>query len=325
MEGKRLKIFTWHIHGSYLYYLSQGNFEIYIPVNADKTDRNIGRGDTFPFGSNVIEVRTTDVRRLDIDCVIFQTPENYLTDQYKLLNEDQQRLPKLYIEHDPPREHPTNTKHVVTDPAVAIVHVTHFNRLMWDNNGVPNYVVEHGVVDSGVQYRGEIEKGIVVINNLPERGRLLGLDVFNQIRKHIPVDLIGMGTEEIGLGEILHPELPEFISHYRFFLNPIRYTSFGLAVCEAMMTGMPVVGLATTEMPTVFQNEVNGIIHTDIDYLVAQMKRLLENHDYATHIGAGGQKIAQSRFNIERFTRDWEKLITRVIKTSIYEQENSIY
>lgn len=322
---KKLSIFTWHIHGSYLYYLSQGHFTIYIPVNNDRTDRNIGRGDTFPFGNNVIEIDTEDVRNTQFDCIVFQTPENYLTDQYRLLNEDQRRLPRIYIEHDPPRQHPTDTKHVVKDPEVAIVHVTHFNRLMWDNNGVQTFVVEHGVEDPGVPYKGDMEKGIVVINNLPARGRLLGLDIFNEMRKHVPLDLVGMGTEGIGSGEVLHPQLPAFISHYRFFLNPIRYTSFGLAVCEAMMVGLPVVGLATTEMPTVFSDGVNGILHTDIDYLISQMKRLLDDRDYALKIGQEGQKTVRAKYNIKRFTDDWEKLFHHVIEMRMYEQTNCLY
>ena len=36
-----------------------------------------------------------------------------------------------------------------------------------------------------------------------------------------------------------HAELPAFMSRYRFFFNPIRYTSMGLAVIEAMMVGLP--------------------------------------------------------------------------------------
>ncbi|MBA4167342.1 MAG: glycosyltransferase family 4 protein [Chitinophagaceae bacterium] len=325
MNTNRLRIFTWHIHGSYLYYLSRGNFDIYIPVNSDRTDRNIGRGKTFPFGSNVIETDVSDIKNIDIDCIVFQTPENYLTDQYRLFSEEQRKLPKIYIEHDPPRQHPTDTRHVVNDPEVAIVHVTHFNRLMWDSNGLETFVIEHGVIDPGIEYKGDIEKGIVVINNLPARGRLLGLDIFMEMRKYVPLDLVGMDTEGIGLGEVLHPQIPEFTSRYRFFLNPIRYTSFGLAVCEAMMIGLPVVGMATTEMPVVFRNGINGIIHTDIDYLINQMKRLLDDKDYATRIGMEGQKTVRLKYNIERFTADWEKLFHKVIKTRTYEQADSIY
>ena len=81
----------------------------------------------------------------------------------------------------------------VDDPEVLIVHVTQFNRLMWDNNNLETKVIENGVIDPKVGYDGSIPKGIVVINNLPTRGRLLGLDIFNQVRKHIPIDLVGMG------------------------------------------------------------------------------------------------------------------------------------
>src|SRR5688572_221673 len=101
-----MKIFTWHIHGSYLYYLSQGNYEIYIPVKESKTEGYYGRGETFPFGANVIEVPAEEVRQLKFDCILFQTNHNYQVDQYQILSEEQRQLPRLYLEHDPPRVHP---------------------------------------------------------------------------------------------------------------------------------------------------------------------------------------------------------------------------
>jgi hypothetical protein len=322
---KQLHIFTWHIHGSYLYYLSQGNYIIYIPVNETKTDRNIGRGQTFPFGNNVIEVPVDDIPNLQIDCILYQHKENYTLDQYKLLTKGQRQLPRIYLEHDPPWQHPTNTKHVVQDPDVLVVHVTHFNKLMWDNHGNRTTVIEHGVSDKGVPYDGSLEKGIVVINNLPTRGRLLGFDIFEEVKKHIPLDLVGMGTEGLGRGEVLHPQLPEFISRYRFFFNPIRYTSFGLAVCEAMMGGLPVVGMATTEMPTVFSNKINGIIHTDIHYLINEMRRLIDDRAHAARLGQAGRQTALARFNVRRFTEDWESVFRTETKTGIYEKADSIY
>lgn len=311
---RKLKIFTWHIHGSYLFYLSQGNYEIYIPVNAEKSEGYYGRGETFPFGNNVHEVPAEEIKFLIFDCILYQTNTNYLIDQYHILSPEQRSLPKIYLEHDPPRIHPTDTKHIMNDPGIFFVHVTHFNRLMWDNTGITTRVIEHGVTMPAIPYSGDMERGIVVINNLPTRGRLLGLDIFDEVKKYVPLDLVGMGSEGLGLGEILHPQLPEFLSHYRFFFNPIRYTSLGLAVCEAMMSGMPVVGMATTELASVITNGSNGYIHTDVSYLIQKMTALLRNKDLASNVGSEGQQTAIKRFNIKRFTEDWLKVFQQAIK-----------
>ncbi|MFD0766918.1 glycosyltransferase [Mucilaginibacter lutimaris] len=312
----RLKIFTWHIHGSYLYYLSQGNYDIYIPTKPEKTEGYYGRGETFPFGSNVIEVPAGEVKNMQFDCIVFQTNQNYLSDQYEILSDEQRALPRIYIEHDPPRQHPTDTKHVVGDENITLVHVTHFNRLMWDSTSTPTRVIEHGVTDSGIRYKGDLDKGIVVINNLPARGRLLGHDIFMHARKNVPMDLVGMGTGDLGLGEVLHPQLPEFQSRYRFFFNPIRYTSLGLAICEAMMMGIPVVGLATTELSAVIENGVSGFIHTDVEYLIEKMKLLINEPQLAREIGARGREVALKRFGIKRFANDWESLFAEVVTKS---------
>jgi hypothetical protein len=315
MEAKdrRLKILSWHIHGSYLYYLSQANFEIYLPTHEKKTEGYIGRGTTFPFGDNVIEVPAGEVKDLSLDCILFQTPSNYLIDQYEILSEQQRQLPRIYLEHDPPQEVPTNTRHTVNDHDITIVHVTHFNRLMWDCGETPTRVIDHGVTPPGAAYTGKYQKGIVVINNLNERGRRLGLDLFLEARKHVPLDLVGMDTKKLGgLGEILHPQLPEFIKDYRFFYNPIRYTSLGLAVIEAMMVGLPVVGLATTEMVTVVRDGHSGVLHTDPGYLIEQMQHLLEDGERALMLGTEGKKVALQRFDINRFAKDWYNTVLEV-------------
>jgi hypothetical protein len=307
-----MKIFTWHIHGSYLFYLSQGNYDIYIPVKNERTEGYYGRGETFPFEPNVIEIPADEVKDHDFDCILFQTNQNYLTDQFEILSEKQRQLPKIYLEHDPPRQHPTDTKHLINDPDIVLVHVTYFNKLMWDNNNTPTKVIEHGVTDPGIPYSGVLNKGLVVINNLPARGRLLGFDIFQQVREQVPLDLVGMGTGDWGLGEVLHPNLPEFQSKYRFFFNPIRYTSLGLAICEAMMMGIPIVGLATTELSAVIDNGYSGFIHTDVNYLIDKMNLLLNDAALAAEIGNNGRNVALKRFNIERFTAEWEALFREV-------------
>ena len=289
-----------------MYYLLHAPHEFYLPVKKDGSG-GIGKNNHWPH--NVHEVPEEQVKDMDIDLILFQTRPNYEKDQYEILSERQRKLPRIYLEHDPPRQTPTDTKHWVDDPEILLVHCTQFNNLMWDNNRTPSRVIEHGVVvPEKVRYSGELPKGIVVINDLKRRGRRLGSDIFEQVREEIPLDLVGMHWEESqGLGEVPLPDLPAFEARYRFFFNPIRYTSLGLAVLEAMMIGLPVVGLATTEMVTVIQNGVNGFIDTNPQKLVEKMRELLADRELACRLGEGARQTALERFNIRRFARDWDE------------------
>jgi glycosyltransferase involved in cell wall biosynthesis len=167
-------------------------------------------------------------------------------------------------------------------------------------------VIEHGVVQPDAEYGGELERGIVVVNHLARRGRRLGADIFERVRAEVPLDLVGMGAEELGgIGEVLHADLPRFTSRYRFFFNPIRYTSMPLAVIEAMMAGMPVVGLATTEMATAIDDGVTGYVDTSVSACIARMRELLRDPALARKLGKAARNRALERFHIDRFVRDW--------------------
>ncbi len=311
---RRPRVFTWHVHGNYLLYLVQARCDFYVPVKPGRPHPYGGRGGAFPWPENLHEIAADAVRDQEFDCILFQSRQTYLVDQYEVLSDAQRRLPRIYLEHDPPRDSPTDTRHPVDDPDTLLVHVTSFNDLMWDSGRTPTRVIDHGVlVPENVRYTGEIERGVVVVNHLARRGRRLGADVFERVRDDIPLDLVGMGAEESGgLGEIPPPELAAFEARYRFFFNPIRYTSLGLAVCEAMTIGMPVVGLATTEMATAVENGVSGYVDTDVSKLVQHMRDLLAHPEEARRLGEGARRYARERFSIERFSRDWEDAVATV-------------
>jgi hypothetical protein len=310
-----LRIFTWQVHGSYLYYLSHIQHELYVPVEPGRGAGYGGIGGPFPWPSSVHEVPLPEIRERRFDCILFQSADAYLIDQHEILSDEQRRLPRIYLEHDPPRQHPTDTRHVTAnDPDIVLVHVTPFNALMWDSGSATTRVIEHGVtVPTDVEFQGNLTRGIAVINHLARRGRRLGVDILETVRRDVPVDLVGMSSDEAGgLHEVPHDELPSFISRYRFFFNPIRYTSLGLAVCEAMMVGMPIIGLATTEMVTTVENGVSGFVHTDPAVLVGHMRRLLHDPGEARALGLGARKVALERFGIGRFARDWNRLFEEV-------------
>jgi glycosyltransferase involved in cell wall biosynthesis len=185
---------------------------------------------------------------------------------------------------------------------------------MWDSGITPISVIEHGVVvPAGVSYSGELAKGIVVVNHLKLRGRRLGADVYETLRGHVPLDLVGMDAESAGgIGEISNLDLAAFTARYRFFFNPIRWTSLGLAIVEAMTIGMPVIGLATTELVTVIRNGYSGYVHNDLGALVSAMKSLIADPGLAREWGEGARRTARERYGIERFVADWTGLFAEV-------------
>lgn len=313
-SSRRKRILTWHVHGNYLYYLTQVPHDFYLPVLPGRPEGYGGRAGTFPWGENVHEIDAEEVSQCSFDLILYQSHKNYREDRLRILSAEQLKLPQVFLEHDPPRQHPTDTTHPVDDPNLLLVHVTHFNQLMWNNNRTPTTVIEHGVLaPQKITYSGELERGITVVNNIARRGRRTGADIFDQVRREVPLDLVGMNARDLdGIGEMAYDQLLPFEARYRFFFNPIRYTSLGLAVCEAMMIGLPIIGLATTEMSTVIQNDVTGYVDTNIESLIAYMKELIQNPAKARQLSQSARNYAQGRFNMARFIRDWERVFNQM-------------
>jgi len=314
---RRLRILVWHIHGSYLNCLVQAPHDFYLPIKEGRPEGYGGRGRTFTWPSNAIEVEANRVRDLELDLIICQTPKNYFEDRYEILSEEQRHLPTIYLEHNTPKGHPTDTKHPVDDPNVLLVHVTHFNRLMWDSGQCRTRVIEHTAIPRpGITWTGRLPKGVVVVNGLLRRNRVAGYDVWQAVRGRVPLDLMGMDSEQIGgLGDFPQEELLAREADYRFFFNPIRYTSLPLAVVEAMMVGLPIVALATTELPTVIVDGVNGFVSNDLDYLVNRMWMLINDRAKAERLGANARATAQKRFGLSRFIQDWNAAFREAVNS----------
>lgn len=303
------------MHGNYLYNLSQVPHDFFLVKDSSGLPSRCGRCGDLPFGANVHDAPAEALHAMAFDAVLYQSRQAWEEDRLSLLSPAQQRLPRLVLEHDPPQAHPTGTVHWADDPQTMLVHVTPFNALMWDAGRCPVRVIEHGVKPlDDVPWQGAWARGLVVVNHLERRGRRLGADLYLSLQQSLPLSLAGMGSEGVpgGLGEIGHRQLPRLMAAHRFFFHPVRYTSLGLALIEAMMLGMPVVGLATTELSTVIRSGENGFIDTRIERVAAAMQALLEDHALAAQWGRAGQQLARQRFGIERFVRDWQTLLAEV-------------
>ncbi len=315
---QRLKILIWHIHGSYLNTLARIDHDWYLQVKPGRPEGYGGRGPTFDLPDYMREVPAELVRDLKLDLIIYQTPKNYFEDQFEILSPEQRRLPKIYLEHNTPKPGAVDTRHPVDDPNVLLVHVTHYNRLMWDNGRTPTTVIEHSVaIDPSITYSGHLERGITVVNGMQKRPRIAGYDLFLQAQQMVPLDAVGMETEAFGgLGDVPYRELHHLVAGYRFLFSPIRYTSLPLAVIEAMTIGMPVVALATTELPTVIENGETGYVSCNIDQLVTDMRSLIVHREEAYRLGENARSVARRRFGLDHFIRDWNHAFELATQTA---------
>ncbi|MDH0737149.1 glycosyltransferase [Achromobacter spanius] len=314
--GRRLRILTWHVHGNYLYALSHVPHDFVVPSLPGNPPGYGALGRKIPWPANVVQVPADTLLRMPFDCVLYQSRQN-VEDARLWLDDAQRALPSVYLEHNPPEPHPTDTVHPFRHDRGLLVHVTPFNAAMWDAGGMPMRVVEHGVPPPAVTYDGGTPKGIVVINHLARRGRRLGRDLFETLRAQTPMDLIGMGSEELGgLGEVPNMEVSAVLARYRYFFSPIRYASLGLSLVEAMLCGVPVVGFATTELPTVIRNGENGYVDTRPDRLLAVARQLVAEPALARAWGAAGRDTALERFGMGRFISDWIDVFDTILEAA---------
>lgn len=306
-----MNVLIWQIHGSYLNTLVRsfagGPHRFYLPTKRDKPEGYGGRGPTFAWSDETVDVPAEEVRDLDLDLVIYQSEKNLREDAREILTEEQRRLPAIFLEHNTPQGRINDMVHPVDDPGILLVHVTHFNDLFWNSRRTPTRVIDHAVVPTSGGYTGELEKGVSLVNDLPRRDRVVGGDIFLRTRKEVPLDLFGFNSREVGgFGDLPQAEVHEKMKPYRFYFNPIRYTSLPLSVLEAMELGLPVVALATTELVSVIRDGENGIIGTDVGSLVESMHGLLDDPGKARRLGEAGRRTIRERFGLERFAEDWE-------------------
>ena len=309
------RVITWQVHGNYMYYLSQVPVRWLLVTRPGHPPGYAGRTASFDWPDNVEEIAPDDLDDAQADCVLYQCRRNWEEDREQL-PPAKRDLPAVFLEHDPPQEHPTSTAHFTQGDVDLLVHVTPFNALMWDNNGTPVRVIEHtAVVDEQSPTTLEYERGLVVVNHLARRGRRLGHDIYVKVRSHVPLDLAGMESCSVdgGIGEIPNRELPALMGRYRFLFNPVRWTSLGLSVVEAMRRGVPIVGLATTELSTVIDNGRNGWVDTDLDRLIEVMELLLDDRELAARWGEGARRTAAARFGVHRFVREWQRAFAEVL------------
>jgi hypothetical protein len=321
-----VKVLLWHVHGSWTTAFVQGRHEYLLPVTPDRGPDGLGRARTWDWPASARELTPEQLRAEQPDVVVLQRTRDLELVREWLGREPGRDLPAVFLEHNAPDGDVPLTRHPLADRAdIPIAHVTHFNRVYYDNGRAPSTVIEHGIPDPGERWTGELPRAAVVVNEPVRRGRYVGADLLPGLAQAAPVDVFGMGLaglhEAHGLDPArvaLHDDPPQAAMHAelarrRVYVHPVRWTSLGLSLLEAMHLGMPVVALASTEAVEAVPPGA-GVLSTRPERLWAAVREYLHDEDAARLAGKAARAAALERYGLPRFLSDWDELLEEVTR-----------
>ena len=310
-----MRILLWHVHGAWTTAFVHGTHEYVVPVVDGRGPDGVGIARTYAWPGSVTELPPEALREEDFDVVVLQRPHEleHLAEDW-LGRRPGRDVPAVYVEHDAPQGRIADMHHPAADrDDLLLVHVTHFNSLFWDAGATAATVIEHGIVDPGERYTGELARAAVVINEARRRGRVTGTDLLDRFAREVPLDLFGIGADQAGtaahaVGDVPHAALHAEMARRRAYLHPIRWTSLGLSLLEAMHLGMPVVALGTTEVHEAVPPEA-GVVSTRLDVLAGALRRIVADPQEAHERGRAARAAALSRYGLGRFLADWDRVL----------------
>ena len=310
-----MNVLLWHVHGSWTTAFVQGPHRYLVPMTPDRGPDGLGRARTWDWPASVVEVTPEEAAEAEVDVVILQRPNELegLAARWLGGRQPGHDVPAIYLEHTSPEGSVNDMRHPAADRReLAVVHVTHFNALFWDTGATPTRVIEHGIVDPGHRYTGELPRAAAVVNEAARRRRVTGTDLLSRFGRVVPVDLFGMGAAALGgVEDLPQDRLHDEMARRRVYLHPVRWTSLGLSLLEAMHLGMPVVALATTEVPEAVPPDA-GVVTNRLDVADAALRRLIADPEEARVLGKGAREAALARYGLARFLADWDEVLNEV-------------
>ena len=316
-----MRVLLWHVHGAWTTAFVHGRHTYLVPVLPGRGPDGRGRARTYAWPDAAVEVTPEAAATADVDVVVLQRPEELdgLAEAWLGGRRPGRDVPAVYVEHNAPQGRIAALRHPAAGRGdLVIVHVTHFNDLFWDARGTPTRVIEHGIPDPGERYTGELSRAAAVLNEAAPRGRVTGTDLLPRFAAAVPVDLFGIGSDAVGppvwaAGDLPHERLLAEMARRRLYLHPVRWTSLGLSLLEAMHLGMPVVALATTEVVEAVPPAA-GAISTRVDALVEAARGFATDPEAARVAGKAARAAALDRYGLGRFLADWDRLLGEVVR-----------
>lgn len=175
---------------------------------------------------------------------------------------------------------------------------------------------------------------VVVIGSLKRRkaqdDAIRAVKIAKKTIPNVKLLLIGEGSEEFKnyLREMVselnisdnviftgyRDDVPQILPHCKVLLMPSWNEPFGRAVIEAMVAGIPVIGVNSGGVKEIIQDGITGYLTPPKkpSKIAEKMIYLFHHPDLAKEMGNKGRKFAMEKFSIQNYTKSIEKVIQEV-------------
>ena len=97
------------------------------------------------------------------------------------------------------------------------------------------------------------------------------------------------------------------------FLNTSIHSPVPTVLMEAMACGCAVVSTDNCMIPEIIEHGVNGLLANTAEELRKNCTYLLKNPEKARELGENARRTIEEKFNLQRFTDNWNNLFFKVI------------
>ena len=216
-----VNVLVWHVHGSWTTAFVHGPHRYLLPTLPERGPWGGGRPAAWDWPASAVEVSPEELADADVDVVVLQRPEEIDLAERWLGRRPGRDVPAVFLEHNAPRGGPAaSSRHPMADrDDLLLVHVTHFNDLMWDAGSTRHDGRRARHRRPGHRYTGELAAAAVCVNEPVRRGRVTGTDLLPRFARRRPArrlrDGHGRARRALGLRGRPHRRRPAAGPHAR--------------------------------------------------------------------------------------------------------------
>lgn len=196
---------------------------------------------------------------------------------------------------------------------------------------IPGFIGEDAIIrfckdeSEYVGWTGDKKRVMAMMQDVPNRRDFLKFDYFERATRGLDRVLFGPDNEsvtDVMLGGVPTNEeiIKELQTNRVFFYTGTAPASYTLGLMEAMMAGIPVVGIGPHiannifdldlyEVQDIIQNGVSGYVFDDENELAFYTRELLNDHELAKRISEGGRQRAIELFGLNTIRSQWEQFL----------------